>query len=81
MLNKRRSVIYFIWITRSYLERMLETVINSFHVDIGKEIGLEKCAEMTFKKGKITKSDVTLTNDNVITDQRRRADLQVPGSK
>ena len=26
--------------------------LNSFPVDIGKEIGLEKCAKMTLKKAK-----------------------------
>ena len=46
---------------------MLKNVLIRFN--IGKEFRLDKCAKMTFKRGKITKSDnVTLTNDIAIKE-------------
>ena len=52
-------------------ERALDSLIQTvriFREDIGMQFGIEKCAMLVMKKGKIVKSDdIELPNDRVIT--------------
>ena len=45
------------------LEKLLDTV-KTFSDEIGIEFGLDKCAEATFKRGKMVKSTNVVLNDN-----------------
>ena len=47
------------------LEGLLQTV-KSFSDDIGMEVGLDKCAKATFKRGKMINSSHIMLNDNTI---------------
>ena len=51
-------------------ERVLDSLIQTvgvFNEDIGMQFGIDKCATLVMKKGKIVKSDTELPNEKVIS--------------
>ena len=65
-----RSIIYCIWTISSCTQKDLESLIQTVRIyssDIGMEFGLEKCASLVMKRGKIVESDgITLPDDKMI---------------
>ena len=52
--------------TQKDLESLIQTV-RIYSSDIGMEFGLEKCASLVMKRGKIVESDgITLPDDKMI---------------
>ena len=60
------------------LQKQIQTV-NTFSNDINMEFGLEKCAKITFKGGKLTHSQNLVTDTNrEIQELEQGKTLQIP---